>query len=119
MGGHEGDEEKEGHGGTSSHEEDEGHEGDEEEESHEGHEGHGCHEGHEGDEKEESHEGHGCHEGHEGYEGNEVIKLYQDLTEASRCRVMKAKTPMPMKGVKAMKAMKWQLMNDVSPQKKI
>merc|ERR1712193_107204 len=114
--------------GTSSNEEDEGHEGDEEkgcheapcdegssrgtspneeDEGHEGNEGHGCHEGHESDEEEEGHEGHGCHEGHEGYEGHEVIQLYQ-YTEAMRRHAMKATAPASMKGVQAMKALKWQ-----------
>merc|ERR1712193_313168 len=105
----------EGHG---CHEGHEGHEGDEEEEGHEGNEGHGCHEGHESDEEEEGHEGnegHGCHEGHEGYEGHEVIQLYQ-YAEAMRCHAMKAKAPASMKGAQAMKALKWQVMNDVSPQ---
>merc|ERR1711869_32289 len=101
--------------GTSPNEEDEGHEGDEEEEGHEGNEGHGCHEGHESDEEEEGHEGHGCHEGHEGYEGHEVIQLYY-YTEAMRRHAMKATAPASMKGVQAMKALKWQVMNDVSPQ---
>merc|ERR1712185_159428 len=112
MGCHEGSS-----GGTSPNEEDEGHEGDEEEEGHEGNEGHGCHEGNEGDEEEESHEGHGCYEGHEGYEGHEVIQLYQS-TEAMRCHAMKAKAPASMKGVKAMKAIKWQMMNDENFQHK-
>merc|ERR1711985_86999 len=98
--------------GTSPNEEDEGHEGDEEEEGHEGNEGHGCHEGYESDEEEEGHEGHGCHEG---YEGHEVIQLYQ-YAEAMRCHAMKAKAPASMKGVEAMKAVKWQMMNDVNHQ---
>merc|ERR1739848_547578 len=122
--------------GTSPHEEDEGHEGDEEEE---GNEGHGCHEGHEGhegyeeegcyeapcdegssrgtssNEEDEGHEGDEEEEGHEGNEGHEVIQLYQ-YAEAMRCHAMKAKAPASMKGVKAMKAIKWQMMNDENSQ---
>merc|ERR1711869_91142 len=104
--GYESDEEEEGHEGHGCHEGHEGHEGDEEEEGHEGNEGHGCHEGHESDEEDE---------GHEGHEGHEVIQLYQ-YTEAMRRHAMKATAPASMKGVQAMKALKWQVMNDVSPQ---
>merc|ERR1712185_228562 len=75
MGGHEGDEEEEGHearheGCSSS----KGYEGHEEEEGHESHEGCSSSKGYEGHEEEEGHEGHegrsSAQEGHEGYEVN-------------------------------------------------
>merc|ERR1712149_42754 len=108
--GHESDEEEEGNEGHGCHEGDEGHEGDEEEGCHEAPCDEGSSRGTSPNEEEEGHEGHGCHEGHEGYEGHEVIQLYQ-YTEAMRRHAMKAKAPASMKGVQAMKALKWQVMN--------